>query len=99
VRALAQKVSGGHFLARGRIHEFSDTSETDADESSFGLQKAQRRENANQIPHPLPKMPDCFRSRAFFLAAGRDSNRSGAELPVTDNPQELPISKMYVKFL
>ena len=37
VRTLVQKVSGGHFLARGRIHEFSDTSGTDADESSFGL--------------------------------------------------------------
>ena len=40
VLALVQKVSGGHFLARGRIHEFSDTSGTDAGESSFGLQKA-----------------------------------------------------------
>ena len=35
VRTLVQKVSGGHFLARGRIHDLSDASGTDVDGRSF----------------------------------------------------------------
>ena len=37
VRTLVQKVSGGHFLARGRIHDLSDASGTGADGRAFGV--------------------------------------------------------------
>lgn len=37
VRTLVQKVSGGHFLARGRIHDLSDASGTDVYGRSFWL--------------------------------------------------------------